>query len=106
MIFLVAVIPCNRLLMIVAIPPSNRSTGGADSFAGASCCVLGRECDCADVEAQPCVAVLIGRYLEAIRWGVLTDHADGGPGLWMAIGSAEKDLTITLRAWRFARSAM
>jgi hypothetical protein len=46
--------------------------------------------DCNDVAAQTCVARLVGVYLDAIRWGVLTDHADDGPGDWMAIGGAER----------------
>jgi hypothetical protein len=56
-------------------------------------------CDCDDIVAQTCVAKLVGDYLDVIRWGVLTDHAEGGPGDQMAIGEAERYLHVTMRSF-------
>jgi hypothetical protein len=33
-------------------------------------------CTCSDTEAQPCVAALVDKYLEALRWNIMTNDDD------------------------------
>jgi hypothetical protein len=63
------------------------------------CGVNGQVCDCNDLEAQPCIARAIEEYLDTIRWGVLTDRAEGGPGDEMSIGCAHRDFHVTTRSF-------
>ena len=58
-----------------------------------------RVCDCDDLAAQPCIASAIADYLDALRWGVQTNRADGGPGDEMSIAAAERRVSVTTRSF-------
>jgi hypothetical protein len=58
-----------------------------------------RVCDCDNTQAQPCVAQLVGDYLDTLRDGMLTNRAEGGPGDEMAIANTERHLWVTMRGF-------
>jgi hypothetical protein len=59
------------------------------------CSKAGWVCGCNDTEAQLCLDSLLGQYLDAIRWGVLLDHADGSPGDQHSINQAHREFQVT-----------
>jgi hypothetical protein len=58
-----------------------------------------RMCSCSDAEAQPCMAALIDKYLDALRWSVLTDGADGGPGDALEVSESRRNIAIAARSF-------
>jgi hypothetical protein len=63
------------------------------------CTHTGRACNCNDAESQPCIAALIAEFLDTLRWNVLTEGADGGPGDGFAIWCAHQDVMVTTHAF-------
>jgi hypothetical protein len=56
-------------------------------------------CHCGDAAAQPCIAALIADYLETLRWSVITDGADGGPGDADEIARCRRYVRDTMRTF-------
>jgi len=55
-------------------------------------------CNCNDAEMQPCLAAVIEEYLDTIRWSVLTDGIDGGPGDGLSLSNCHHNLRTMTHA--------
>src|SRR5262249_38342838 len=63
------------------------------------CAHNNRVCVCGNTEMQPCLSALIEAYLDTLRWSVLTDGADVGPGYAGAISECRRDIRVLTRAF-------